>query len=62
MVDDIDKELAEESKKKIYINFHIEGETKRMFLKVKKYYNLLYNMETFRVMVKKVYDDIFKDK
>ena len=62
MVANVDKELTEESKKKIYINFHIEGETKRMFLDVKKYYNLLYNMETFRVMVKKVHDELFKDK
>ena len=61
MVAKVDKEFTEESKKKIYINFHIEGETKRMFLAIKKYYNLLYNMETFRVMVKRIHDEIFKD-
>ena len=63
MVADMDKELTEESNgKTLFIRFNITGETKKMFLDIKKYYNLRYNMETFRVLVKKVHDEIFKDK
>jgi len=57
---DIDRIEKVNKKKKIYINFHIAGDTKTMFLEIKKHYNLLYNMEVFRVMVKKIHDNIFK--
>ena len=46
--------------KKMYINFHVDGETSVMFLALKKHYNLKYNMEIFRLIVKKVYDELFK--
>ena len=58
--EDIDQTDKSNKKKKIYINFHIAGDTKTMFLKIKEHYNLLYNMEVFRVMVKKIYDEIFE--
>lgn len=57
---DIDQTDKSNKKKKIYINFHIAGDTKTMFLAIKEHYNLLYNMEVFRVMVKKIYDEIFE--
>lgn len=63
MVADMDKEQTEESNgKTLFIRFNILGDTKKMFLEIKKYYNLRYNMETFRVLVKKVHDELFKDK
>jgi len=58
MVADID----EEGKKDLYINFVVKDDTKEMFIKLKKYYNLRYNMEMFRFIVKKVYSDTFKDE
>ena len=58
MVADIDEEL----KKDLYINFVVKDNTKEMFIKLKKHYNLRYNMEMFRFAVKKLYDETFKDK
>lgn len=54
------KESTEVSKKEdtLFIRFNIVGDTKDMFLHIKKHYNLRYNMETFRMMVKKIYDQI----
>ena len=46
--------------KDVYINFVLKGEIKDKFLKIKDHFGLQYNMETFRVCVTKVYDDIFK--
>jgi len=64
MVAEKDHKTTEESPngKDIYINFHLKGKTKKMFIDIRDYFNLRYNMETFRVIVKKTYDEIFKDK
>lgn len=58
MVADIDKKL----KKDLYISFVVkDNDTKKMFLKLKEEFNLTYNMELFRFLVKKLYDETFKD-
>ena len=59
MVAEIDKKV----KKDLYIHFVVkDNETKEMFSKLKEYFNLRYNMELFRFIVKKLYDETFKDK
>jgi len=64
MVAEKDHKTTEESvnEKDIYINFHLKGKTKKMFVEIRDYFNLRYNMETFRVIVKKTHDNIFKGK
>ena len=62
MVAERNREPTKESTAKtLFIRFNVLGDTKDMFLFIKNHYNLRYNMETFRVMVKKVYDDIQKE-
>jgi len=54
MVKSLDEEFEESNP--LRINFNVVGETREMFLKLKKKYNLKYKMEVFRLLVKKVYD------
>jgi hypothetical protein len=64
MVKRMDKKDTEQSKESskdnnaetIFIRFNITGDTREMFLALKKLWNLRYNMETFRFMVKKCHD------
>lgn len=62
MVAENNSKTTEESKynKDVYINFHLKGKTKRMFIDLKEYYNTTYNMELFNIIVKKHFDEIFK--
>lgn len=54
-----EKEVMEAAEAKtLFIRFDIIEETKQMFLYIKKYYNLRANIEAFRLIVKKVYDEI----
>lgn len=47
-----------ESGDTLYIRFNIIGDTKDMFLYIKKTINLRYNMEVFRYLVKHYYDEL----
>ena len=64
MVAEKDQKTTKMSKydKDVYINFHLEGETKVMFIDIKDFYNLRYNMEIFRLIVKNEHKKLFPEK
>lgn len=53
---------AKEDDTTVQINFELKGITKDMFLAIKRKYNLKYNMETFRLIVKKSFDIEFPEE
>lgn len=49
-------ELNNNIPEEIQIKMIIKGKTKEMFQKLKEFYNLGYNSEVIRLIIKKIYD------
>ena len=50
-----DKNLEE-----LQVKFVMKGKTMNMFTELKDFYNLGYNVELIRFVIKKVYDEVIK--
>ena len=51
---DADNKSSEE----LQVKFVMRGKTKNMFTELKDFYNLGYNVEVIRFVIKKVYDEV----
>ena len=44
----------------LQVKFVMKGKTMNMFIELKDFYNLGYNVEVIRFVIKKVYDEVIK--
>jgi hypothetical protein len=61
-MDELTEESNEDDENTTFIRFNMTGDTRDMFLEIKEYLNLRYNMEVFRYLVKRTHDDLIKKK
>lgn len=46
----------------LQVKFVMKGKTMNMFTELKDFYNLGYNVEVIRFVIKKVYDEVIKSQ
>ena len=48
------------SSEELQVKFVMKGKTMNMFIELKDFYNLGYNVEVIRFVIKKVYDEVIQ--
>lgn len=53
-------DAVKENSEELQVKFVMKGKTMNMFTELKDFYNLGYNVEVIRFVIKKVYDEVIQ--